>query len=383
MEYLGKSIPHEASAAATGVSGGLLTLVLSGGQWWWVVAGLLLVAASIGTGLRGGRQARQARRDAQALLTGQHAFSADLAPVWSAHIESSRSQMETAISALSERFAGIVGKLTQAMDHTRGGGEGAAATVYADSQTQLQGVIGSLKDAMHGKAEMLAKVQELQGFIAELCEMADGVSRIAQQTNLLAINATIEAAHAGERGRGFAQVAQEVRALSGLSGETGRLIASKIAAISAAIEATCVAAQASQQQEQHVLNDSERRIREVLEQFNGLTTALADSTEHLRNESRAIQGEVHEALVQLQFQDRVSQILGHVRDNISRLPQVMAHHAASCQASGPQPLSSAVLLQELEATYAMASERAIHQTGGKPAVAAAKPAAEHEEITFF
>lgn len=347
-----------------------------------VLMGIVLVGLAIREGVVAVNNSLKDRQDIHDLLQGQQAFGADVAPVWSAQIEASRSQMESAIAALSERFAGIVGKLSQTLHQSSGSGDAVAAAVYAESQTQLQDVVDSLRDAMHGKAEMLARIQSLQGFIGELREMADGVSRIAQQTNLLAINATIEAAHAGDRGRGFAQVAQEVRSLSSLSGETGRLITGKIAEISATIEQTCLAAQASAEQEKQVLADSEGRIRGVLDQFQGLTASLADSADYLRHESREIQGEVNEALVQLQFQDRVSQILGHVRDNISKLPSVMDEHASTCQSSGLRPLTSAVLLQELESTYAMASERLIHASGGHKATAPAAAQAQ-EEITFF
>ena len=314
-------------------------------------------------------------------LDGHQTFSAEVAPVWSGQIEASRGQMETAISALSARFAGIVDKLGRTLNQSGTGGAGAddaAARVYSVSQEQLQAVVASLQDAMQGKAQMIGKIQSLQSFVGELQNMVDGVSRIAHQTNLLAINATIEAAHAGEKGRGFAQVAQEVRALSKMSAETGKLIAAKIQTINAAIDETCAAADASKLQEAHVLSNSQSRIQDVLNQFQNLTAGLAESTEFLRTESREIQSEVNEALVQLQFQDRVSQTLSHVRDNITRMPDLVKEHCQACEQVGTlMPMQAGPLLQELESTYAMASERAIHKGDS------AGEAAKHEEVTFF
>lgn len=384
--------------AAFGAFGALVTVGASGGSIAGIVGALPLVAIGTAATWHARRQQASDMATRRALLADMHDFSAALSPVWAAHIESSRSQMEDAITALSARFAGIVTRLGQTLQqsgsHDGGTADGAAQAVYTASQQQLQGVVDSLREAMAGKAHMLTKIQDLQAFIGELQDMADGVSRIAHQTNLLAINATIEAAHAGELGRGFSQVAQEVRALSRMSGETGRQIASKISVINAAIEETRKAADASRTQEDHVMTDSEQRIQDVLSRFDGLTHTLAQSAEMLREESRGIQVEVNEALVQLQFQDRVSQILSHVRDNIDRVPAVVQEHVADCERGEDAPLRADGLLRELEATYAMASERAVHHgtkdSGGATAAApasasapAAAAAAQHDDITFF
>ena len=389
-------------APAVGTLGAAAALVLSSVS----LAGVMCAAALAACGALGGwlirRSAVQnAPRDLQGLLEGFETFSGDVAPVWAGQIESSRGQMEEAIAALSARFANIVQQLSRTLDQSGGNGkkgaqDAAAASVYSHSQQQLQQLIASLREAMEGKAEMLSQIENLQRFVGELQDMAEGVSRIAQQTNLLAINATIEAAHAGERGRGFAQVAQEVRVLSRLSGETGQNITRKVSAIHAAIDATRSAAQVSQRQETVVLADSENRIAQVLDQFQNLTADLAQSADLLRTESRQIQAEVNDSLVQLQFQDRVSQVRTHVRDNIGRMPEVVRDHHARCAQEGRlEPLKSAALLQELEATYAMAGERAVHRAGAArpdaaaPAQARAQalpappPPPQHEEITFF
>lgn len=371
-------------APAMGVLGGAACLALSTASVTGAACAVALVVGGAAAG-RFAMKAQQSNDEAlRAYFTGHRTFSADVAPVWSGQIEASRSQMEDAIAALSERFAGIVQKLGQMLSTSGSGGgtsDASAAALYADSQEQLQAVVASLRDAMHSKAQMLDKVQGLQSFVGELREMADGVSRLAQQTNLLAINAAIEAAHAGESGRGFSQVAQEVRALSRASGETGRLIASKTGAIRAAIDDVRSVAEVTRSQEQQVVSVSETRIRDVLAQFQGLTGSLADSAAFLRDESAGIQAEVNDALVQLQFQDRVSQVLAHVRDNITRMPTVMQDHCDACERDGDlQPLEAAGLLKELEATYAMASERDIHQG---PGGAKAPAQAPQTEITFF
>lgn len=368
---------------ALALAGAIAILVISGGSW----DGIFLAAALGIAGLFASRQMAAAQTEFQqsieAYLAGRQQFGGQVVPVWSAHIEASRSQMESAVSSLAERFSGIVDKLdhavmassaaTQSIEDRDSG----LVAVFAASEKELGSVVASLESAVSSKAAMLEKIQSLEQFIHELQEMAADVAGIAAQTNLLALNAAIEAARAGEMGRGFAVVAKEVRMLSNRSGEAGKRISEKVGLISAAIIATCQAAEESMQQENISMRASEAAINTVLSDFRGVTNALVHSSNLLKDESIGIKSEVGEALVQLQFQDRVSQIMTHVKHNIELLPDFLEQNYRQFeQGHVLQPLDPMTLLADLEKTYAMAEERAIH-SGSR---AAEK---QSDEITFF
>jgi methyl-accepting chemotaxis protein len=346
---------------------------------------LALVAA--GVMLDRARRRRDARtRDAtSAFVASTDRLGHDVLPVWAAHIENSRQQMESAVAALTQRFAGIVDRLDhtlKASGHGQGDDNGVAAAI-SHSDDELRGVLSSLRDAMASNAAMHSEVQSLSRFVAELQQMAAEVADIAQQTNLLAINAAIEAAHAGAEGRGFAVLAQEVRKLSALSGATGQRMAEKVGVIGEAIRVAREAAQASAKREAASASASENAITGVLDRFRGVTEAMEASAAALKQESAGIQVEIVEALVQLQFQDRVSQRMTHVRHNIQRLPDLLADSRRGFDASGaPAPVDARALLDELEGSYAMADERATHAgdaSGATPGAAVA----DLEEVTFF
>ena len=128
-------------------------------------------------------------------------------------------------------------------------------------------------------------------------------------------------------------------------------------------------------------------IASVLHDLRQVTDGLAHSTEVLKNESIGIQGEISGALVALQFQDRVSQMLTHVKQNIARLPETLAdNHRQFAQSQVLTPVSAAGLLAELQSTYAMADEHQVHhvqQGSGSRAKAPVAVAATESEITFF
>ena len=117
MRFLPRLSPASVPALVLGLAAAGAVLVLGGWNWIPTVLAALLAAAGLALGLRSAAQHRLMEATIADYLSAQQDFGAQVAPVWSAHIESSREQMESAISSLSERFAGIVDKLDEAV-HT-------------------------------------------------------------------------------------------------------------------------------------------------------------------------------------------------------------------------------------------------------------------------
>ncbi len=372
---------------------GTIAILIAGG---WNGMSVSLAALFLATSLLAAKYASSKAKANASLaradhLKAQQQFGACVAPVWSGHIENSRVQMESAVSALVVRFAAIVDHIGDAVDaascatdsidgyggHSDDKGGSSLVSVFADSEKELGAVVASQKAALLGMSDMLAKVRDLDRFISELRDMAADVGQIAAQANLLSLNAAIEAARAGDKGLGFAVVAREFRELSLQSGDTGRRISDKVAVISAAISSTCLAAEASVAQEGGSTEASEKSIESVLSAFRTIIAALLGSSSLLKDESFRVKADVGDALVQLQFQDRVNQILTHLQSNIELMPVFLQQYRQDClnQEAMPPP-DAAALLDELQKSYAMHEQHAVH-AGGKASQARAM------EVTYF
>ncbi len=368
------------------VGGAVAMLVVGDGHWEAILCALLLVGAGVSVGMTQLAQQKAAQLVKDQFMADQQRFGMEVAPVWGGHIESSRQQMETAIADLSLRFAAIVDKLGETLQNAsleRAGGSAQGGTnlidVFTRAEQELSAVIDAQKEAMSSMSVMLEKVHGLDRFTGELQSMAYDVAKIAQQSNLLSLNAAIEAARAGELGRGFAVVAKEFRMLANQSGDTGRNIAAKVAVISKAIAEACDVVRESVEQRESRVQATEGGIKHVLAEIQEMAGGLERSSELLKVESVAIQSEIGESLVQLQFQDRVSQILNLLRTNIESWPDFLQRRQDQYEQDGTvPPMDPNEFLDELKKTYVMKDQHVVHSGGAVQA----EPAAD-DEITFF
>jgi len=246
-----------------------------------------------------------------------HELIQKILPVWINQEETVRSQTEDSISSITNQFANIVSDMNDTMGLVSGenmGGEDVSMVVQ-HSEVQLSVVLSVLEEAATAKTEMLQTIQNLSGYMEDLTKMSEEVGSLAKQTNLLALNAAIEAARAGESGRGFAVVADEVRSLSVQSGETGQRINDGVGQVRESIVKVVKVASDSVERDEVALENSRAVIGAVMSKLNSVLSELSEHKVILKDKTGEVQREISEVLVNLQFQDRVSQITAAVIQN--------------------------------------------------------------------
>lgn len=377
-----------------------LLLVFFGAAGWLKLLALVAIAVAAAVGFYSANQlsaqASQLTADleqANAMLgTAQHykpllenyqQLIKEVLPLWQRQTELARHQLESSITELVTRFSDIHQRLQAAVASSAStansmSGEKGLGGVIHFANAELNEITQTLRQAINQRDELLGEISGLSKITVELSGMSADVAGIASQTNLLALNAAIEAARAGEYGRGFAVVADEVRTLSTRSGETGARIGRRIEQVNSVLQTTLERTTEYAAEDNSRLSKSEASITQVLEQFQQSSESIMHSAQTLEHESSAVQASVEEVLVNLQFQDRVSQILSHVTDDMEKLVGAISEQETRIRhGETVAPIDINDWLRAVQKTYTTLEQVDVHRGAGH------SKSPNNSEITFF
>jgi methyl-accepting chemotaxis protein len=196
------------------------------------------------------------------------------------------STVSTQIADSAEQTSSGAGTVSAAAEQVSRNVETVSAGTE-EMTASIKEIAGSATDAAkvaHGAVEVAASanstITQLGQSSAEIGNVIKLITSIAEQTNLLALNATIEAARAGEAGKGFAVVASEVKDLAQATAKATEDIASRIQAVQAETGAAV---------------DAIGQITEVIEKINGYSATIASAVEEQTATTSEIGRSVSEA----------------------------------------------------------------------------------------
>jgi methyl-accepting chemotaxis protein len=184
-----------------------------------------------------------------------------------------------------------------------GSREAAAHTTHVeelarDGNAVVQHALESIKSLAHSVESSCERIGELGNRSAEIGKIIDVIDEIADQTNLLALNAAIEAARAGEQGRGFAVVADEVRKLAERTGRATKEITETISCMQRELRDATEAMKSDMTKTEHALeasNQTDKSLQAIVDATRlaqSMTRQIADAA----NEQSSASAEINQSM---------------------------------------------------------------------------------------
>jgi len=243
---------------------------------------------------------------------------------------------------------------------TRAGQHGLAVATLAQHQARFE----------ESQAQNQERVRAVAEQVRQLTPLASLIDEIARQTNLLAINASIEAARAGHEGAGFKVVATEVRRLSVQTSEAARQISTGIGLAAGTIDDEMASAQATQgESAAQQLGEIAQHIQVMSDTLGDVVPYLSELSGHMDNGMSVVTEDIINTLGDMQFQDINRQLLEQINDALNSLSQHFSQIYELIDGDAPPPpMQLEELLVRWTENYVMHSQRVAHALGtGHPA----------------
>lgn len=209
---------------------------------------------------------REIHRATEELVSGSEAQS-DIVIQTTSVIE----QLSTRVFSISDNTEELMASSTKAQETAR------------DGLQQFQELVNELKQIRNHAAARERRLQALGEHTKEIDSIVQTIGTLSSRTDLLALNASIESVRAGEHGRGFAIVAEEVRALAEQSAQAVLDITNRIEMIQLETHQSISAASGEHDQMHEVV----QKVTDTLEFLKAICNATSESTQHLSEISDA------------------------------------------------------------------------------------------------
>jgi len=290
----------------------------------------------------------------------------EVLPVLRSQVHEVAAQVEKAVVAVCGNFAGIAERSRKAIDKASellsAGEETGTASVEQSIETSrstITSLLDRLERSGNVSAMVVSRMEQVEKSVSGIEGLLGELQKIAFSNKLVALNAKIEAVHVGEMGRGFEVVADEISRQGDRSSELAEGIGQRVREMRDRINGAAVELRAVVADGRQSLSASRADAEKALNVLCTVHQRSEESMAMMVAENSALAGQISEAIVGLQFQDRTCQRLAHVAEVLETVERQLARRADPIGISSPDQ-ERKELMDHMRAGYTMESERAVH-----------------------
>ncbi|MBI3479048.1 MAG: methyl-accepting chemotaxis protein [Nitrosomonadales bacterium] len=271
------------------------------------------------------------------LIHESNSFHVQLGKELSGQLDSAYTELGNTRAILSDAINTLVRTFTEMAEDVRaqqglvqsisGGDDNGSAHLkfekfVQDTQSVLDQFVESTVQNSTRAMELVEKVDVVTKQVSGILGILSEVESIAKQTNLLSLNAAIEAARAGDAGRGFAVVADEVHKLSEKTNKFSSEIRTLVNTVNNSLGDAEVFINSMAAKDMSFVMESKHHVQEMMDELKIMNETIANNAVELGKISTRVEQNVAQAVSSLQFQDMSSQLISHAQMRLAALREV-------------------------------------------------------------
>jgi len=278
--------------------------------------------------------------------------------VMGTQLKETAKQIESAVVDVCCKFQSMADRaragVSSAAELLSGGDDessGSVESLISEASRTIETLLRHTQDSVAVSNSAIERIQRVQDATDHITKSLIQLDDITIGNRLLAVNARIQAVYAGDRAAGFGGVANEIAVQAKRSAEIVELIRSVSSDLRHIASSALADLQKMVVEDQKAYLKSKTEVDRVLIDFRLMHNSTRDFIARMQNESESVAKEISGAVRSLQFQDRISQRIAHVVEELDRIKVDLGAH---CGGTGTD---EQMILKQLSVSYTMQEER--------------------------